>query len=110
MILSPTLTFSVLSAVLVTSIEADGSIVVTLHVAVPVTGPSLGSLPLAVTVFEIDPLSTSDCLTTYVAVAVAISPGAISVLSRFPGIKSGRGSLIARLLTVTFPVFSTLMV
>ena len=110
MIVVPTSTFSVLSAVLVTLIDGAGSSVVTVQVAVSSKAVSLGAVPVAVAVFTILPASTSDCLTTYVAVTVAVSPGAIVVLSRIFIAKSGSGSLTARPLTVTFPVFVTVIV
>ena len=56
------------------------------------------------------PGSTSDCFTTYVAVAVAVSPGAMDELSSAPSTIPGSLSVSVSPLTVTFPVFSAVMV
>ena len=45
-----------------------------------------GSLPVAVTLLTISPLSTSFCSTTYVAAAVAVSPGSSAVNELMTGV------------------------
>ena len=107
---SPALTPLVLSAAFVTLIAGAASTVVTFSESLPVTSTFLGSLPFTVAVLLISPASTSVCLTTYVAVAVAFSLGAIVVLSSVPSWMSLRGSVNTRLLTVTLPLFSTVIV
>ena len=82
----------------------------TVSLSLSVTSAFLGSLPIAVAVFVNVPASTFACVTTYVAVTVAVSPGAIVVLSSVPIVRPVIGSVTVSPLTVTLPVFSTVIV
>ena len=110
---SPTAT-PLSSELFVTSIEDAAASVVTIAVASPLTFSPFGSFPVAVTLFVMLPLSTSAWVTSYVAVAVAVaaavSPGAIVVLSSAPSWMPGSGSVSVRSFTVWFPVFVTVIV
>ena len=69
-----------------------------------------GSVPFAVTVLSILPASTSFCCTVYVAVAVAVAFGASVVALRSPSTIPSSMSLSVIPLSVTLPVFSTVIV
>ena len=94
----------VFDAVFVTVSTGAPSSVVTFADAVPITSAPLGFLPVTVAVLLISPASTSPCVTTYVAVAVAVSPGAMLVTSSVPISTPSSASATVRPFIVTFPL------
>ena len=77
-----------------------------------VTGSPLGSVPDAVAVLSIEPLSTSAWVTVYVAEQVAEAPGAIDAIVGVPPPQSiaespGSGSETVTAARVTLPVLVT---